>query len=164
MEEAKCLYHADTYVFGEIEIPREKVIHFPDGIIGYPDLKDFTLIHNADFKEPKVFHLQSLTDGDFGMLVVDPLNITKKYVPDVLAKDIPGADDLDDENILVLVTVTVEDNGKFTANLMAPIIINTDTMTGVQAMTQNGYSTKYKASEFLEYWMNKAKEEEKADV
>ena len=33
-----------TRVFGEIDIDDEKIITFENGIIGFPDLKRFTLI------------------------------------------------------------------------------------------------------------------------
>ena len=37
-----------TKVFGEITVDDDKMIHFPKGIIGFPDLKDFALIHDED--------------------------------------------------------------------------------------------------------------------
>ena len=37
-----------TRVFGEITIDDEKIIHFPGGIIGFPDLQDFALIHDEE--------------------------------------------------------------------------------------------------------------------
>ena len=37
-----------TKVFGEVEILEEKIIHFPSGIIGFPYLTDFALIHDEE--------------------------------------------------------------------------------------------------------------------
>lgn len=37
-----------TRVFGEIDIDDEKIITFENGIIGFPDLKRFTLIFNEE--------------------------------------------------------------------------------------------------------------------
>ena len=37
-----------TRVFGEIDIEDEKIINFEDGIIGFPDLKKFTLIYDEE--------------------------------------------------------------------------------------------------------------------
>ena len=34
-----------TRIFGEITLDEEKMIHFGNGIIGFPDLTDFALIH-----------------------------------------------------------------------------------------------------------------------
>ena len=36
-----------TKLFDEIEVDEEKLITFPQGIIGFPDLKDFLLIHDS---------------------------------------------------------------------------------------------------------------------
>ena len=36
----------NTKIFGEVDIADEKIIHFPAGIIGFPDLTDFALIHD----------------------------------------------------------------------------------------------------------------------
>ena len=35
-----------TKLFGEIEVDDDKLIVFPQGIVGFPELKDFLLIHN----------------------------------------------------------------------------------------------------------------------
>ena len=36
----------NTRLFGEIEIADEKIITFPNGIIGFPDMKKFTMIYD----------------------------------------------------------------------------------------------------------------------
>ena len=38
----------NTKIFGEIEISEDKVITFQDGIIGFPDLKRFALLHDEE--------------------------------------------------------------------------------------------------------------------
>ena len=37
-----------TKVFGEVTIEEEKIITFPGGIIGFPELTQFTLLHDED--------------------------------------------------------------------------------------------------------------------
>ena len=37
-----------TKVFGEITIDDDKIIDFPNGIVGFPDLVQFTLIHDEE--------------------------------------------------------------------------------------------------------------------
>ena len=39
---------AATRLFGEIEIDESKIITFEDGIIGFPDMKKFTLIFDEE--------------------------------------------------------------------------------------------------------------------
>ena len=50
-----------TRVFGEIDIDDEKIITFENGIIGFPDLKRFTLIFNEE-KKGGISWMQSLDD------------------------------------------------------------------------------------------------------
>ena len=38
----------NTRIFGKIAIEEEKIIRFESGILGFPQLKDFTLIYNAE--------------------------------------------------------------------------------------------------------------------
>ena len=37
-----------TRVFGEIEIDESKIIHFPSGIIGFPEMTDFVLVFDEE--------------------------------------------------------------------------------------------------------------------
>lgn len=37
-----------TKIFGEIEILDDKIIFFENGIIGFPELKRFALIHDEE--------------------------------------------------------------------------------------------------------------------
>ena len=53
----------NTRVFGEIEIDESKTIHFPAGIIGFPDMTDFVLIHDEEEgNEAPIKWLQSLQE------------------------------------------------------------------------------------------------------
>ena len=38
----------ETKIFGEIEIADDKIITFENGIIGFPDLKKFALLHDEE--------------------------------------------------------------------------------------------------------------------
>ena len=38
----------NTRLFGEVTIDDSKMIHFPGGIVGFPDLQDFALIHDTE--------------------------------------------------------------------------------------------------------------------
>ena len=37
-----------TKLFGEIEVDDDKLIKFPQGIIGFPELTDFLLVHDSE--------------------------------------------------------------------------------------------------------------------
>ena len=116
----------NTRVFGEVDIEDSKIIHFPMGIIGFPELTEFALIHDAE-KEGSCATkwLQSMQEPTFAMPVMDPLTVKADYNPEVEDELLKPIGTLDPEEILVLVTLTVpSDVTKMTVNLQAPIIVN----------------------------------------
>ena len=38
----------NTRVFGEVDIEESKILTFPGGIVGFPDMEKFTLIHDEE--------------------------------------------------------------------------------------------------------------------
>lgn len=56
----------ETRLFGEIDIAEEKIITLGRGLIGYPDMKRFTLIFDEE-KQGKIMWLQSLDEPQFAM-------------------------------------------------------------------------------------------------
>ena len=38
----------NTKLFGQIEIDDEKIIEFPGGIVGFPDLNKFAIVHDSE--------------------------------------------------------------------------------------------------------------------
>ena len=47
----------DTKYFGEIEIGDEKVIHFDNGVLGFEDYKDYTILYDIDAEEEPFFFM-----------------------------------------------------------------------------------------------------------
>ena len=141
-----------TRIFGEVEIEDSKIINFPNGIIGFPDLKNFTLMHDEEQGSGTIKWLQSIEEPGFAMPVIDPLVVCPDYNPEVDKNIIQDIGDLKDEDILVLVTVTVpHDLTKMTVNLMGPFIINAEERKGVQAIVENSdYPVKFPIYDILQ--------------
>ena len=118
----------NTRVFGEVDIEESKIIRFPGGIIGFPDLTEFALIHDSEKAGVcAVRWLQSLQEPTFAMPVVDPLAIKPDYNPEVEDELLKPIGELNPDSVLVLVTMTVpKDITKMTVNLQAPIVVNAD--------------------------------------
>lgn len=116
----------NTKVFGEVEVDDEKIITFKNGIIGFPDLTQFALLHNEEKGNQAGIHwMQSIQEVEFALPVMDPLHVKEEYNPEVDDEMLSSLGTLDMDNFLVLVTVTVpSDLTKMTVNLKAPIIIN----------------------------------------
>lgn len=141
----------NTKVFGEVEIADDKIIHFPSGIVGFPELTEFTLLHDEEKGAGSIHWLQSIQEPGFAMPVMDPLLVCTDYNPEVddeLLKPLGG---LDPEEILVLVTVTVpSDLKKMSVNLRGPIIINATAKKACQVIVEGeGYQVKYPIYEIL---------------
>ena len=45
----------DTKYFGEIEIDNDKIIHFENGIMGFEEYKDFTLLYDSEAEKKTFF-------------------------------------------------------------------------------------------------------------
>ncbi len=132
-----------TRIFGEVTIDDSKMIHFPAGIVGFPDLKDFALIHDAEQgNQAGIRWMQSVQEPEFAMPVVDPLVAKEDYNPvvdDELLKVIGEGED-----ILVLVTITVpSDLTKMSVNLKAPIVINVEERKACQVVLEDDYPVKF---------------------
>ncbi|MBO5622373.1 MAG: flagellar assembly protein FliW [Butyrivibrio sp.] len=143
-----------TRIFGEVEIEDSKIINFPNGIIGFPDLTRFTLIHDEEEESGKntIRWLQSVDEPGFAMPVIDPLVVCPDYSPSVDETKVADIGDIKDEDVLVLVTVTVpHDLTKMTVNLMGPFVINTESMKGVQTIVENSdYPVKFPIYDILQ--------------
>ena len=60
------MVEVNTNAFGKIAIADDKIIRFEHGILGFPDLKEFTLIFNIDKGvESNIKWLQSLDEPNF---------------------------------------------------------------------------------------------------
>lgn len=137
---------AKTRLFGDIEIEDEKLIKFEQGIIGFPDLKHFALIFDADKGEKaKLKWFQSMDEPGFAMPVMDPYGMVPDYKPTVGDETWQALGELTENNTFVLVTVTVPtDIKQISMNLKAPIIINMDTNKACQVIVEDDYPVKYK--------------------
>lgn len=143
----------NTKAFGEIEISEDKIIVFEKGIIGFPDLKRFTLLHDEERgTSAGIRFLQSLDEFGFAMPVMDPLVVKSDYDPTVEDELLADMGSLSDENILVLVTVTVpSDLTKMTVNLQGPIIINVEERKACQLIVEGStYPVKFPIYDILQ--------------
>ncbi len=126
-----------TKVFGEITIDDDKLIKFPNGIVGFPDLVDFTLIHDEEKGKDSIHWLQSIQEPAFAMPVMDPLLVRPDYNPEVDDELLKNIGTLVPEETLVLVTVTVpKDLTKMSVNLRGPIIINAAEKKAAQVIVE----------------------------
>ena len=141
----------NTKVFGEIEIAEDKIIHFPLGIIGFPELTDFALIHDEDKGSGAIHWMQSIQEPGFAMPVMDPLLVQPDYNPEVDDELLHPLGELIPEEMLVMVTVTVPvDLTKMSVNLRGPIVINAAEKKACQVIVEGEeYAVKFPVYEIL---------------
>lgn len=143
----------NTKIFGEVEVSQDKIITFEKGIIGFPELKHFTLLHDEeDGAEAGIRFLQSIEEPGFAMPVMDPLLVKPDYNPEVDDELLATAGNLNAENILVLVTVTVpSDLKKMSVNLQGPLVINVDEHKACQIIVDgDSYPVKFPIYDILQ--------------
>ena len=128
-----------TRLFGEVYVGEDKIINLPQGIIGFPDLKLFTLIFDSEKEDGgSIMWFQSLDEPQFALPVMTPSTILPDYNPTVNDELLAPLGELTEENLYVLVTVKVpQDLKEMSVNLKAPIIVNTDTMLGGQLIVED---------------------------
>ena len=142
---------ANTRLFGEIDIKEDKIIKLKEGIIGFPDLQNFTLIYDEE-KEGKgsIKWLQSMDDPSFALPVINPLAVKPDYQMLVNEEGLESLGKMTEENTFILVTITVPEKiEEMSVNLKAPFVINTDNLQGAQMIVEDDYPIKYKIYEIL---------------
>jgi len=135
----------NTLRFGEVEVAEDKVVYFADGIPAFEDEHEFVIVP-YDEESPYVF-LQSLTTPDLAFLMTIPFVFFPDYEFEL---DDENQDKLEltrQEDMLIYTLITVN-NGKvqeMTANLMAPVVLNTANMQARQLVLEKSrYNTKHR--------------------
>lgn len=126
--------------FGSAEVPESDVYVFESGIPGFADLRGVALVeassteHFAGLPDATgLFYIQSIDDDDLAFICLDPFWTVEGYQVDL---DDEALDIKDPQEVLVLAIITLNSEG-VTANLRAPIILNTRTKSAFQIVLQD---------------------------
>ncbi|MBP5310516.1 MAG: flagellar assembly protein FliW [Lachnospiraceae bacterium] len=141
-----------TKLFGKIDVNEDKIIEFPEGILGFEELKKFTLMFDSESSSPTGLNfLVSLDEPAFMMPVVPAIAVKPDYSPSITGDIEKAIGPLTEDNLLIMVTMTIpSDITQMTVNLNAPIIINSESRKAIQSMVENeGYDIKYPIYESL---------------
>ena len=135
----------NTLRFGEIEIDEEKIVHFEDGIPAFEEEHEFVIIP-YDEESPYVF-LQSLATPDLAFLMTMPFVFFPEYEfeLDDESQAKLGIEKQEEMLIYSLLTIPGWKVSDMTANLMAPVVINTTNMQARQiVLDKSRYTTKHR--------------------
>ena len=129
-----------TRFFGEVDIEDEKILTFDNGIMGFEDMKRWTLIYDIEKgSEGPISWFQSLDTAELALPVINPYTVTAVYEPVVEDELLKPLGEFKDEELVTLLTITIpsEDPSKTTANFRAPILINPVNRKGIQVIVNN---------------------------
>ena len=117
---------------GRRVVDMERVVHFPQGLVGFEGEKDFVLLQLRP--DAAMLILQSMTTPQLGLLVADPYSFIEDFKPVVGEAEMSLLQLEKLEDAAILVTVAIP-NGKpddATLNLAGPIVINHQARIGMQ--------------------------------
>lgn len=134
----------NTTRFGEIDIPEEELLNFPQGLPGFPERKSYALLPYKP-ESPFAF-LQSADEPDLAFILADPFAFIKDYefeLDDGVAREFGFSKDAPPQ---VFNIVTVPENAEeMTANLVAPIVVNLRDRTAIQiVLEKTAYTTRHR--------------------
>jgi flagellar assembly factor FliW len=135
----------ETRYFGPVDYDEKSVIAFPDGIPAFEHEKRFLALRQP-ISEPLVF-LQSLTNPNLCFATLPAPAACPGYRLRMTSEDVralgleKGRQPAIGRDVLCLTILSLEENASPTVNLLAPIVININTLRGRQAIqTDSRYS------------------------
>jgi flagellar assembly factor FliW len=136
----------DTTRFGSITVDKQKIITMPFGMLGFPDEKRYAIVQHKE--NSPFFWYQSVDDPSLAFVITSPFFFVPDYsVPlDDAIKQMSWDDEKIEEKVELYVVVNIPNGSpnKMTANLIGPILINTDTFQALQmVVTDSPYSHKF---------------------
>ncbi|NBV54315.1 MAG: hypothetical protein EBR79_01215, partial [Proteobacteria bacterium] len=136
-----------TTKFGEITLNPNLLLSFPHGLFGFRECTQFGLAKLPGMESSPLMLMQCTNQPAIAFLVADPsqlgLEISAEDKTDALKQT-----KLNGKTTQFLTILTLYDSGEsyyLTANLKAPVLVESQTQTGVQFILNNkSYSTQHK--------------------
>ncbi len=125
-----------TSRFGAVSITSEDVINFPEGLLGFNELRRFVLL---DDPTDEIFAwLQSCEDPNIAFPILEPELFAGNYSVQLTKHDLEtmGLTSLDGIRCFTIITIPA-DPTQMTANLKAPIVIHVGTRKARQVVLQD---------------------------
>ena len=125
-----------TTRFGELEVNPTDLITFAEGLFGFENLKKYFVVDPGD--STLILWLQSTEDEKIAFPIIEPKMFKPDYIAKLLPADLNGLD-LDSLQTAKLYSIlTIPANvTEMSANLKAPIVINSSKKIGKQMVLQD---------------------------
>ena len=132
-----------TSRFGELEIEDKRIVHFDNGIPAFEDEHEFIILP-YDEDSPYYF-MQSLKTPELAFLMTVPFLFFPNYTFEIDDASIEELDIKPTDKLAYYTLVTIPNYSirYMTANLLAPIVLNTKNMRAKQiVLDKTDYTTK----------------------
>lgn len=123
-----------TRNFGEIEIDKDKIIMFNEGVPGFEELHQFIFLDSQN----QMFHyLQSIEDGNICFVILNPYEYKEDYAPIISGEYFEKLGGGEDKQFALYSIVCLrEPIEESTVNLAGPVVIHIDNKLGIQVVTE----------------------------
>ncbi len=132
-----------TSRFGELDIDDKRIVHFKDGIPAFEDEHEFIILPYDE--ESPYYFMQSLKTPELAFLMTVPFLFFPNYAFEIDDESIAELDIKPTDKLAYYALVTIPNYSirYMTANLLAPIVLNTKNMCAKQlVLDKSDYTTK----------------------
>ena len=127
-----------TSRFGQVHIQVEDLLFFPEGLLGFTDLRKFVLL---DDPSDEIFAwLQSCEGSEIAFPILEPELFTDGYKLGLTKSDVEALQLTGTGKSRHFSIITIpEDPTQMTANMKAPVVINVEKRMGRQCVLQDNH-------------------------
>ena len=136
-----------TYRWGvpeQLHVGDDSLVLFPHGLVGFEHLKRFALLHD---EQSAICWFQSLDEPETAFAALDAFIIDSRYDIELSPADAEALQLRSEAEVAVfsLLTVRLDPEEYITANLLAPVVLNTRLRAGRQVILQDsGYDLQFR--------------------
>lgn len=138
-----------TKYFGQIECQEEDKIHFPEGLFGFEEEKEFLLLP-FEGGEGALLCFQSAATPGLAFVAMNPFSLKPDYAPALTSRELEVMGVQHSEELCFYTLCVVRSPvAESTVNLRCPIVINDRSRQAMQVILEDsGYHMHHLLSEF----------------
>ena len=127
-----------TKYFGEIDCHEEEKLHFPDGLFGFEEEKDFFLLP-FEGSDGSLLCFQSAVTPGLAFVAMHPFSLKPDYAPVLTPGELKAMGVERSEDLCFYVLCVVRHPvGDSTVNLRCPVAVNDQTRRAMQVILEDG--------------------------
>ena len=130
-----------TSRFGRLDVDEDRLITFEDGILGFPEQREYALVQTGEGSG--FYWLQSVSTTDLAFVVCDPRLFVTDYEVPVKLQDLEviGLDNPENSQVFVIVNKVGD---LLTGNFQGPLVVNVLNRKARQlVLSDKRYSTRH---------------------